>query len=141
MPEDQQEEESKIHVDEGWKKQVREEKERLREEEAGTQAGERSFPEPNIEYFMAGLYTQTLIALGEVEEPGSGQKRVRMGEAQYLIDTVAMLRDKMEGNLEPAESAYVQNILTDLRMRYVSQTRQKEGGPEESSEEPSNTED
>lgn len=145
MPEDRQEEEPQIHVDEDWKEQVKEEKERLREQEqsapsakAGAQADEPSFPEPNIQYFMAGLYTQTLIALGEVEEPGSGEKRTRLKEAEYLIDTVAMLREKMEGNLEPAESAYVQSILTDLRMRYVNHGRkEKETGekaPEGSAE-------
>ncbi|MFO8007837.1 MAG: DUF1844 domain-containing protein [Candidatus Brocadiia bacterium] len=126
--EEQQEEQSRIHVDEEWKRAVQEEKARLREQEEGTRprpgagpaAGKGPLPEPSIPIFLAGLYTQTLVELGELENPASGKREQRLEEAEYLIDTISLLRDKMEGNLDDEEQAYVQNVLTDLRMRYVS---------------------
>ena len=133
-----EEHKSGLHVDEDWKKAVEEERRRLREEEdrgAATQppgaddAGR--FPEPSVPIFMAGLYTQTLMALGDLEIPGTGERRRNVAEAQYLIDTIALLSQKMAGNLDEEEAAYVQNLLTDLRMRYVGATggAQQESAP------------
>jgi len=72
-----------------------------------------------MEVFIAGLYTQTLMALGEIQSPLTGQKEADAEEAAHLIDIIAMLQSKTQGNLTAEESAYVQNVLTDLRMRYV----------------------
>ena len=55
--------------------------------------------------------------------PATGQKAVDVEEAAYMVDTIAMLQAKTKGNLTPEEDAYVQNILTDLRMRYVNAAR------------------
>ncbi|MFO7956398.1 MAG: DUF1844 domain-containing protein [Candidatus Brocadiia bacterium] len=125
MPEEQDKQQPEIKTDEEWKKAVQEERERLREQEGG-EAGEgeqptrEAFPEPSIPVFMAGLYTQCLVALGDLQNPATGEREPNRAEAEYLIDVIALLRGKMEGNLEPEEESYVQNILTDLRMRYVS---------------------
>jgi len=122
MAEKENQKEPDIHVDEEWKKKVQEEKEQIREQkkkkETGPQGG-RAFPKPNIQIFMAGLYTQTLMALGGLENPATGQRQPDLEEAEYLIDTIAMLQEKTQGSLEAEEQGYVQNILTDLRMRYV----------------------
>jgi len=129
---DEQQKEPELHVDEDWKKRVAEEKARLREQEAQERPAQRraeegeaeELVEPNFQVFLAGLYTQTLIALGEVESPVSGKKEKRLREAQYLIDTIDMLRRKTKGNLTAEESRYVDNLLYDLRMRYVESSRE-----------------
>jgi hypothetical protein len=124
MPEEQDKQQAEIKTDEEWKKAVQEERERLREEEGeageGEQPAREAFPEPSIPVFMAGLYTQCLVALGDLQNPATGEREPNRAEAEYLIDVIALLRGKMEGNLEPEEESYVQNVLTDLRMRYVS---------------------
>jgi hypothetical protein len=124
--------EPRVRADEDWKKSVAEERQRLREQEeqrqgqsrpdARERAGPTSFPEPSIQIFLAGLYTQTLVALGALEDPATGKPEKNVAEAAYLIDTIDMLRTKTEGNLTDDESAYVQNLLYDLKMRYVSAT-------------------
>ena len=76
-------------------------------------------PEPRMDVFIAGLYTQTLIALGDLDSPLTGKKEGDAAEAEYLIDTIAMLKEKTAGNLTPDEDAYMQSALADLRMRYV----------------------
>ena len=72
---------------------------------------------------MAGLYAQTLVLLGEMENPATGRKAADIEEAAYMVDTIAMLQARTKGNLTPEEDAYVQNVLTDLRMRYVNAAR------------------
>lgn len=81
--------------------------------------------EPNFQTFLAGLYTQTLASLGAVKNPMSGEREVNLDQAQYLIDTVGMLKDKTEGNLDSDEQSYLLNLLQDLRMRYVQEAEQK----------------
>jgi hypothetical protein len=143
MSEEKTNGEPRLHVDEDWKKSVAEERARLREEEQHRAAqtrqeapGERRLPEPSIQIFMAGLYTQTLVALGQMPNPLTGNTERNDQEAQYLIDTIAMLSDKMEGKLTPDESAYIRNILYDLRMRYVSPPQQPEPADEPAGGEP-----
>ncbi len=131
------EQQPRIHVDEDWKKTVAEERERLREEveEKRAQAAEagQQLPEPSIQMFMAGLFTQTLVALGAIENPITGEREVNEPEAGYLIDTISMLQKKMEGNLTADEDNYVRTLLHDLRMRYVALSS---GAADESEETP-----
>jgi hypothetical protein len=136
---EKQQEASELHADEDWKKAVADEKARLRAEQpererpTGAREGRsRPLPEPSIEVLLAGLYTQTLVALGDVESPLTGKKQRDALEAGYLIDTIAMLQQKTQGNLSGDEASYMQNVLTDLRMRYVrSSERQAEGKQED----------
>lgn len=138
----EEKQEPKLHVDEDWKKSVSEEKAHLREkQEAGRAegpsqpgaAGQRTLPEPSIPVFMAGLHMQTLIALGQVPNPVTQKREADAAEAEYLIDTIAILVEKMAGNLSAEESAYVNGVLSDLRMRYVNVTS---GRPEPAQEAP-----
>jgi hypothetical protein len=138
------EEEPRIQVDEDWKKSVADEKEKLREQaaseptaepEAAPEEADRRprgpLPEPDVQTFISGLYMQTLAALGAIENPLTGKRERNPDEAAYMIDTVGMLREKMKGNLTPEEEAYVQNILTDLRMRFVAARQEPAQEPEE----------
>jgi hypothetical protein len=118
-----------IHVDEGWKETVAAEREKLRNAEKETGEPETKgppLPEPSLQIFMAGLYTQCLMAMGLVPNHATGETSREPAEAAYLIDTIAMLQEKMQGNLSEEESAYVEGILYDLRMRYVTVTKEGE---------------
>lgn len=143
MPEEARENAQKPHVqaDEDWKKSVAEEKERLRREEhQATTAAKEAAPPPeaDMRIFLAGLYTQTLVCLGDMPHPASGEVEQSLPEAQYLIDTIAMLKDKTEGNLTAEEAAYVDDMLYNLRMRFVSASaRGAAPGAAEPSQEPS----
>jgi hypothetical protein len=133
MPEEANEntQEPRVQADEDWKKAVAEEKARLRrQEQAAGGPAERAAPVPeaDMRVFLAGLYTQTLVCLGDIKHPASGEAEQNLPEAQYLIDTIAMLKEKTKGNLSAEEGAYVDNILYDLRMRFVSASA-REGAP------------
>ena len=111
---------SQFRVDEGWKQRVAEERERQQAAHPNDQqAKARAYPKPDTRVFFAGLYTQTLMCLGEIENPVTNRKEANLAEAQYLIDTIDMLRHKMLGNLSADEQQYLDDLLHDLRMRYV----------------------
>ncbi len=87
-------------------------------------AGE--FPKPEFSGFITGLYTQTLLTMGLVEDPNSGEKKANLKEAQFLIDTIGMIETKTLGNLTDQEASYLKGVLNDLRIRYVEATRKKD---------------
>jgi len=105
-------EQGKFRVDEDWKKSVAEEREQ--------KDGAADLPEPNFTILLAGLYSQTLMALGEIENPITKGRQPNLPEARYLVDTIGMLKEKTEGNLSEEEATYLNGLLHDLRMRYVA---------------------
>ncbi len=110
----------------------KEEKHGDNRQDAGQKQPEQ-FPTPEFSGFITGLYTQTLLAMGAVENPATGEKEVRLKEAQFLIDTIGMLELKTRGNLSDQEAGYLQDILNDLRMRYVSAAKKDSGSTRKSS--------
>ena len=50
----------------------------------------------------------------------ASESTVRKNQAQYLIDTIAMLKEKTAGNLEPAESNALDGLLHQLRMAFIA---------------------
>jgi hypothetical protein len=59
------------------------------------------------------------LNLGEIADPHSGEKRKDLILAKHTIDTIAMLKERTAGNLDEEEAKFIENVLTDLRWRYV----------------------
>jgi hypothetical protein len=80
-------------------------------------------PEINLTNFLLSLSTSVLIQLGEVQDPMTHQNEKNLPIAKQTIDLLGMLREKTKGNLTPDEEKLFENLLYDLRMRYVRTTR------------------
>jgi len=87
----------------------------------GGEAGaERSpLPEMTLSTFVMSMSTQVLVLLGEIPNPVDNTVRRDMAAAKQVIDILGMLKEKTRGNLESNEEALFENVLYDLRMRYV----------------------
>lgn len=81
--------------------------------------------EMNFSTFVFSLSTQALAHLGEIPNPIDNQTAVDLGAAKQLIDILGILKDKTKGNLDQAESALLDNMLYDLRLKYVERVRQR----------------
>ena len=77
--------------------------------------------EMTFERFLASLYMTAMLQLGLMHEQG-GQPRVDLIGARQTIDTLSLIGEKTKGNLTPAEAAFLQNSLYELRMAYVEVT-------------------
>ncbi|MBU6283185.1 DUF1844 domain-containing protein, partial [bacterium] len=64
-----------------------------------------------------------LMHLGEIPDPESGEAQRDRPSARSLIDLLALLRDKTQGNLDAEEARLLDRILYDLRMRFVEIAR------------------
>ena len=52
-------------------------------------------------------------------------------QAKFLIDTLAMLKEKTKGNLNEQESHLLSNSLYELQMKYVEATQKEQQNPEQ----------
>ncbi|SHK70044.1 protein of unknown function [Desulfatibacillum alkenivorans DSM 16219] len=86
---------------------------------AGTGASQ-ALPQVNFPTFIISLSSSVLVYLGEMEDPATGETVVNLPVAKQTIDILGMLEEKTKGNLSEDESRLLQNILYDLRMRYVA---------------------
>lgn len=84
--------------------------------------GEGVLPELSFSSFVVGLYQQALMHLGEIPDP-HGQAGPDLEAARQMIDLLGILRDKTKGNLDSGEAKLLENMLYDLRMRYVEGAR------------------
>ena len=79
------------------------------------------FPEINFPTFVVSLNASTLLHLGAIEDPTSGQKDKNLPMAKQTIDILSMLEEKTAGNLNNEEKNLLKNILYDLRLMYVKE--------------------
>ena len=71
--------------------------------------------------FVLSLASSAFVHLGDAPHPETGEPvRPDFPLAQQTIDILAMLREKTKGNLTAEEEKFVDNLLTDLRLRFVT---------------------
>lgn len=114
--EDRENGEPEKRVDEGWKEEVRRDKERLRSEERPKR--ERKAPEASFMALIQQLATQALLQMG-LAAPQGQQPRLDLQGAKYAIDILQVLEQKTRGNLTPEETKALAAILADLRAGFV----------------------
>jgi hypothetical protein len=78
-------------------------------------------PLPEISFInlIFSLSTSALIQLGEIQDPVTQQLAKDPPLAKQTIDLIGMLKEKTKGNLTSDEEKVLENLLYDLRMRYV----------------------
>ena len=74
---------------------------------------------PELAALFLMLASSALVHLGEAADPMKQEIRKDLGQAQYTIDLLILLREKTEGNRTPEETQLIGEILRDLQMRFV----------------------
>jgi hypothetical protein len=80
-------------------------------------------PEIDFSSFIFSLSTSALFHLGEVPDPVTHKREKDLPLAKQTIDILGMLKEKTRGNLTSDEEKLMENILTDLRWRYVREVK------------------
>ena len=65
------------------------------------------------------------MQLGEIANPMTGKVEIDVPVAKQMIDILAMLKDKTRGNLNASEDRLMEDILFDLRMKYVEAVKKR----------------
>jgi hypothetical protein len=72
--------------------------------------------------FLISLGTQAFMHLGDIANPTTQQREKDLPAAKQMIDLLGMLQEKTKGNLAADEERLLQQLLLDLRLRYVRET-------------------
>jgi hypothetical protein len=94
-------------------------KEKIEEPIKKDMGQESPLPEISFTNLIFSLSTSALIQLGEIQDPVTQQSAKNIPLAKQTIDLLGMLKEKTKGNLTSDEEKFFENILYDLRMRYV----------------------
>lgn len=79
-------------------------------------------PEMSFETFVLSIGTAALVSLGEVDNPSTGKREKNLPAAKQHIDILEILSNKTKGNLSENEGRLLQQILYEVRLKYVAQT-------------------
>ena len=75
--------------------------------------------------FVISLGTTAAVHFGDLPDPLSGERgEPNLIAAAQTIDLLSLLQAKTRGNLEPAEAKLLDDLLYDLRMRFVQAQQQ-----------------
>lgn len=141
-------EEKKIIIDEDWKSQVEAEQQAAAQQtpsepptevgevseqapttpvdgsptdsEADASADDPKMPPASFGMLMSSLATEALLSMGQFPHPATGEVSKRPNQAQYLIDTLDILKKKTIGNLTPEETDALDDVLHQLRMAFIA---------------------
>ncbi len=74
--------------------------------------------------FVLSLVTTAAVHFGDIAPPGS-EKRLEpnLAGAAQMIEILGMLQQKTKGNLTPEEQQFLEQVLYELRMRYVEASK------------------
>ncbi|MEO5740296.1 MAG: DUF1844 domain-containing protein [Vicinamibacterales bacterium] len=77
-------------------------------------------PQVSFVAFIFSLASNAAVHFGDLPDPMSNETRPPdLEAASQLIDIIAMLEEKTRGNLTAEERQLIEQVLFELRMRFV----------------------
>jgi hypothetical protein len=84
--------------------------------------------------FVLSLAHTAAVHFGDVPDPTTGQAAAaNLPAAKQMIDILSLLEEKTRGNLTAEERQLLDQLLYELRLRFVEAGRTGSGGPAEGS--------
>jgi hypothetical protein len=108
------------------KRKIDKEEEKIKEgpgfilKETKEERKETDLPEINFTTFVLSLASSALIYMGEMQNPQTGEKEENLALAKQNIDILNILDQKTKGNLTSDEQKLLEQLLFDLRIKYVT---------------------
>jgi hypothetical protein len=91
-----------------------------------------SEPEQTVSFvgFVISLAHTAAVHFGDVAAPGEQTAApVNLPAAQQMIDILSLLEAKTRGNLTPEERQLLEQVLYELRLRYVQAQQDQQERP------------
>ncbi len=83
---------------------------------------DKELPPVDFVAFISSLAATALLHLGENLGQEQPQVPKDLPAAKQMIDLLELLKEKTKGNLEKGESDALENMLYNLRLRYIKET-------------------
>jgi hypothetical protein len=77
-------------------------------------------------YDIVSLFASIVLQrLGKVVNPLSGKVEKNLDEARVFIDMLSILEEKTKGNLTKDEENFLTSTITNLRLNYIEEVKEK----------------
>jgi TolA-binding protein len=76
----------------------------------------------DIVSYVLGFYGQGMVSLGAVPNPDTNKIEENIEVARFVIDVLTMLEQKTKGNLTTEEQKFLDDVLYELRMKFMAKT-------------------
>ena len=73
--------------------------------------------------FILSLNASCMIHMGEIPDPVDMTRSVNLPAAKHTIEILEIIEDKSQGNLDENEKKLLEDIIYNLRMKYVQHTQ------------------
>ncbi len=112
-------------IDDSWKESARREQEvqTAKTAPAGNPQAGPAKPKATSRAFysfLSSLGYQVLMHLGEVAMPGGMPAEENLDAAREILDILAALKEKTEGNLSEEEKQFFLSFLPELQLKYAN---------------------
>ncbi len=95
------------------------------ESQQKTSAESPPLPEINFSTFIISLSSSAMFHFGEIPDPTTNTKQKNLPLAKQTIDILGVIQEKTKGNLTEEEHKLLDNLLYDLRMRFVEENKKE----------------
>ena len=82
-------------------------------------------PAPDLSALFLMLAQSAHVHLEGATDPSTGDIPQDLDQARYLIDLLALLQEKTNGNRSQKESELLEALLYDLRLRFVEKAKDR----------------
>lgn len=69
--------------------------------------------------FILSLNASSMIHMGEIPDPVDKTRSVNLPAAKHTVEILEIIQDKTAGNLDETERKLLEDILYNLRLKYV----------------------
>ena len=76
--------------------------------------------EASFSVLIMSSASSAIMAMGLAPDPQSGKVSKDKELARFNIDLLVVLQDKTKGNLSSDEGKFLENLISDLQMKFVS---------------------
>lgn len=99
--------------------------EKKAEGEGFTMKGSKEEAPPEIDFstLIYSFATGALISMGLAPDPQTKKTQKNLPMAKQNIEILSMLQSKTKGNLTLDEAKFLENILTEVRLRFVEASK------------------
>lgn len=80
-------------------------------------------PPVDFSSFLISLATTALVHLGEIPDPATGEASENLEAGKQMIEIISVLKEKTKGNLAEDENRLLDELLYELRMKYLARAR------------------
>ncbi len=76
--------------------------------------------EASMSILIMSIASSALMAMGMSPDPQTGTINKDRGIARFNIDLLLVLKQKTSGNLTQDETQFLENLISDLQMKFLS---------------------